>query len=204
MTTWYDLAVLSEENDGVVELTPGYSTQAFSPQMAQSLFTDLVDTVNIIRNAGIDWARQSALHGTEIMPRSSSALAHQPPAVNGSGTHGQGGKTNGTSMDRQVPDTEPAASLERIWFSVFTSKRAGVAAREMHHVPFYQLGGDLLSSAHLVALVEEGRRKTAQEQTVHGKDTADVCPEVTIDDVLRCPSLTGFARLVHQRRIELD
>ncbi|WXC58543.1 Nonribosomal peptide synthetase 7 [Fusarium graminearum] len=43
--TWYDLAVISQENNGHVEMSRGYSTTGFHPETAQSLLEDLADTV---------------------------------------------------------------------------------------------------------------------------------------------------------------
>jgi hypothetical protein len=78
-TTWYDLAVVSRENDGTVKMSLGYSTMAFHPDTAQALLEDLADTVHILLDAGPSKSDQIALLGTEAMPRSSSNFAMLRP-----------------------------------------------------------------------------------------------------------------------------
>lgn len=203
LTTWYDLAVISREDDGVVELSLGYSTVAFEPEVAQALLDDLADTVHMIMNDSASKSDQLALYGTETMPKSSSAF----------NLHDSGEKVtkNGKAIDQPVDAGPTTLTLNKIWFSAFTGKRRrgikpspldDIPAGEMRQMPFYQLGGDLLDAAYLVALVEHHRKTT--KPSLNGQHRADSCSEVTIDHVLLHPSLERFASFLQQRHIQLD
>lgn len=174
LTTWYDIAVISEEGDGVTNLSLGYSTAAFEPETARALLDDLAETVNLMMNAGAPGSdHQLVLHGTEAMPKSSSAFA-------------------GTAADGA------AGTLDRIWFSVFASGRGCPEEEDVRRKPFTQIGGDILGAAHLVALIERSRK------TARPSSNAGVGAEVTVDDVLRHPSLAEFAGFLRRRGIRLE
>lgn len=188
LTTWYDLAVVSQENDGTVEMSLGYSTRAFHLDTAQALLEDLADTVQILLNAGPSKSDQIALLGTEAMPRSSLNFA----------------------MSTDKLGDSSLRVLETIWFSVFTPKRTTSVAvlprdeptPDMRDLPLYRLGGDLLDAAHFIALIQR-RIKTAPEAEVNGYAIAVSHAQVTIDDVLHHPSLVEFASVLHQKHLEL-
>ena len=208
LTTWYDLAVVSEEIGGVVKINLGYSTMAFQPETAQALLKDLAATVHFIMDVGASRLDQSALYETKAMPKSSLALANLP-LITGSENGISEGKVmkNGTATGELVD--AGSAALERLWFSVFASKRSRQASlladdtqtRKGRQMLFYQLGGDLLDAAHLVALIEHHRKK---KRSSNGNGVKISDSEVTIDHILLHPTLVGFAGFLHHRRIELD
>ncbi|KAI9900502.1 hypothetical protein N3K66_004764 [Trichothecium roseum] len=179
LTTWYDLAVISEEGDGVTSLSLGYSTTAFEPETAQALLDDLAETASIMMDVGAPGSdHQLVLHGTEAMPKSSSSVF--------------AGMTADGAAD----------TLDRIWFSVFASERGRREEEEeeedVRRKPFTQIGGNILGAAHLVALVERART------TASPLSNAGAGAEVTVDDVLRHPSLAEFAGFLRRRSIHLD
>ncbi|KAM0430348.1 hypothetical protein ACHAQK_010679 [Fusarium lateritium] len=197
LMTWYDLAVISRENNGTVEINLGYSTTAFHPDKAQSLVDDLADTVRILLDTG--HSNQIALLGTEAMPRSSSEFAMLPP-VNGSEQQSpsEARSTNG-SLDSSF------GILDSIWFSVFASKRttAGTlppksAIPEMRYLPFYKLGGDFLDAAWFSSLI--AHRVKATKVQVNGNT---LHAQVTFDDVLNHPSLVEFAGMLDRKHLQL-
>ncbi|KAF4972914.1 hypothetical protein FSARC_636 [Fusarium sarcochroum] len=207
LMTWYDLAVISRENIGTVEMSLGYSTTGFHPDTAQSLLEDLADTVHILLNAGSSKPDQIALLGTAAMPRSSSKFAMLRPVGSSKEQSPSGGRlSNGISTDRPVDSS--LSVLESIWFSVFTSKRTSLGTlppdeptADMRCLPFYKLGGDFLDAAWLIALVQRRIKTTKVE--VNGDAVSTLHAQVTIDDVLHHPSLVGFASVLDQKHLQL-
>lgn len=207
LATWYDLAVISSENDGTVEMSLGYSTTAFHPDTAQALLEDLADTVHILLNAGPSKSDQIALLGTDTMPRSSSNFAMlRPVRSSQEQSPTEARSSNGMSTDK--PDVSSLSFLDSIWFSVFTSKRTREGTSppdeptpDMRYLPFYRLGGDFLDAAHLIALVQREIKTTEAE--VNGDAISISHAQVTIDDVLHHPSLVEFAGVLNQKQIQL-
>jgi amino acid adenylation domain-containing protein len=209
LTTWYDLAVVSQENDGTVEMSLGYSTRAFHLDTAQALLEDLADTVHILLNAGPSKSDQIALLGTEVMPRSSLNFAMlRPVRSSKEQSPTQGRSSNAMSTDKL--DDSSLSVLDTIWFSVFTSKRTTSVGTlppdeptpDMRYLPLYRLGGDFLDAAHLIALIQR-RIKTTPEAEVNGDAISISHAQVTIDDVLHHPSLMGFASVLNQKQLQL-
>ncbi|CAJ2512280.1 Uu.00g052950.m01.CDS01 [Anthostomella pinea] len=198
LTTWYDLAVISEEDDGVVTLSLGYSILGFKPETARALLDDLADTVHLIMNNGASRSDRLALYGTQAMPKSSSAHINPMPAESSGNPRGKV-TSNGMTIDRSVD--AGVTTLDEIWLSVFTAK-ANIPTADTRQMPFHQLGGDILDVVHLVARVERSRKTT--KRSLNGESTTGPYPEVTIDDVLRHPSLMELAAFLQERRIELE
>ncbi|KAF4468805.1 nonribosomal peptide synthase like protein [Fusarium albosuccineum] len=207
LMTWYDLAVISRENDGTVEMSLGYSTTAFHPDTAQALLQDLADTVHILLNAGPSISDQITLLGTEAMPRSSSDLAMLRP-VRSSKEQDPSEGTSSNAMPANEPDDSTLSILDTIWFSTFTSKRTSVGTSpldkptpDMRYLPFYQLGGDLLDAAYVIAATQ--RRIKATGAQANGDAVSISHAQVTIDDVLHHPSLVEFAGVLNQKQLQL-
>ncbi|GKU04430.1 unnamed protein product [Fusarium langsethiae] len=207
LRTWYDLAVISRENNGTVEINLGYSTTGFHPATAQSLLEDLTDTVDILLNSLSSKSDQVTLVGTEAMPRSSSKFATLRP-INGHKDEGynESMPTNGTSTGKL--DESTLSVLHTIWFYIFTSKRTSLGTlppdevtSAMRHLPFYKLGGDFLDAAWFIALLQ--RRIKTNEGEVNGDGIPVLHAQVTIDDILRCPSLVDFAAVLKQKQLQL-
>ena len=207
LTTWYDLAVLSRENESTVEMSLGYSTMAFSPDTAQALLDDLVHTVHILLDALPSKSDQtSILPGTQAMPRSVSNVAMWTPTQQ---NPSQGRPSNG--MPTNKPNDTISSVLDAIWFSTFTSKRTNVGTLPldepspdgMRYLPFYRLGGDLVDAAHLIASIQ--RRIKTTEAHVNGDAISNPqhAQQVSLDDVLEHPSLVEFASVLHYRRLQL-
>lgn len=209
LTTWYDLAVISQENDGTVEMSLGYSTRAFHPDTAQALLEDLADTVHILLNAGPSKSDQIALLGTEMMPRSSFNFASLRP-VRSSKEQSPSQRKSSNAISTNKLNDSSLSILDTIWFSVFTSKRTtsvgtlppDAPTPDMCYLPFYQLGGDLLDAAHLIAIIQR-RIKTTPDAEVNGDAISISHAQVTIDDVLHHPSLMGFASVLNQKQLHL-
>ncbi|CAF3447430.1 unnamed protein product [Fusarium graminearum] len=206
--TWYDLAVISQENNGHVEMSLGYSTTGFHPETAQSLLEDLADTVQILLNAVSSQDEKLALLGTEVMPRSSSKLT-KLQRVNSpkEQTLRKDKPTNGVFSDK--PDDATLSVLDTIWFSIFTSNRAGVGTLasdeltpDLRYLPFYKVGGDLLDAAWFIALIQR-RVKTSGRES-NGDGILASHNQLTVDDVLRHPSVVEFAGLLKQKQVELN
>lgn len=210
LTTWYDLAVLSRENDSTVEMSLGYSTMAFCPDTAQALLDDLAHTVHILLDAlPSSKSDQTILLGTQAMPRSVSNVAmlrsvRTPTQQNPN----QGRPSNG--MPTNKPNDTISSVLDAIWFSTFTSKRtnAGMLPFDepipdgMRYLPFYRQGGDLLDAAHFIASIQ--RRVQTTEPHVNGDAISNPQhAQVSLDDVLEHPSLVEFASVLHRRRLQL-
>ncbi|KAJ8109801.1 hypothetical protein ONZ43_g6035 [Nemania bipapillata] len=207
LTTWYDLAVVSQENDGTVEMSLGYSTMAFHPDAAQALLEDLADTVHILLNAGPSKSDHIALLGTEAMPKSSSHFATLRPVRSAKEQSPTEGRSN-NAMSTDKPNDSSLRVLDTIWFSVFTSKRTSMGTllpdgptTDMRYLPFYRLGGDFLDAAYFIALIQR-RIKTAEAE-VNGDAISISHAQVTIDDVLHHPSLVGFASVLNQKQLQL-
>ncbi|KAF5676899.1 hypothetical protein FHETE_1961 [Fusarium heterosporum] len=219
LMTWYDLAVISRENNGTVEMCLGYSTTGFHLDTAQSLLQDLADTVHIILNAVNSKSDHIALLGTETMPRSSSRLSmlrpvtnpqEQSPSESGSSHHmatpSEGRSSNDLSADRPVDSS--LSILDQVWLSVFTSKSTSPETSPTHDVtpgmrylPFYKLGGDFLDAAYFTALIQHRTKATNAE--VNGDAISTLHAQVTVDDVLHHPSLVEFAAVLDQKQLEL-
>ncbi|KAI9162666.1 Nonribosomal peptide synthetase [Paramyrothecium foliicola] len=193
LTTWYDLAVVSRENDGTVEIGLGYSTMAFHPDTAQALLEDLTDTVHILLNAGSK-SDQMTLLGTEAMPKTSSSFAMLRPVKSSKEQSPSEGRSSNAIPFDQANDSGPGV-LDEIWFSVFTSRRASTGTlpldeptTDMRYLPFYRLGGDFLDATQLITLIQ--RRIQTAEAGVNGNANSVSHAQVTIDDILHHPSLT--------------
>ncbi|KAI6783591.1 uncharacterized protein J7T54_005620 [Emericellopsis cladophorae] len=210
LTTWYDLAVISEEHEGAVQLSLGYSTVAFKQELGEALLADLADTVDILVNAAASKSEQAALYGTEALPKSMMAPDNWQP-LDKLGKYSPQAEVvkNDTSLEPTVDIG--LVTLEEIWFPVFVSK-VGKAewplaesgpTREMRQMPFYDLGGDLVDAAYFVALIE--RRRKTLKRSLKGENATDSdAEEVTIDHVVLHPSLGDFAAFLHERQIELN
>jgi amino acid adenylation domain-containing protein len=205
LMTWYDLAVISREENGNVLMTLGYSTTGFHPDMAQSLLQDLADTVQILLKSGP--SNQLALLETKAMPRSSSKVPMLQP-VNGSKEQSpvKARLSNGLSPDRSIDSS--LSVLDNIWFSVFTSKRTSVntlppdePTPEIRYLPFYKLGGDFLDAAWFIASIQNRIRATKGKVNGNGISPSDA--QVTLDDVLHHPSLVEFASVLEQKQVRL-
>lgn len=72
----------------------------------------------------------------------------------------------------------------------------------MRHMPFYQLGGDLLDVAYFVTLL--GRHGKVGKAPFNEESTNNPDPDVKIDHVLLHPSFVEFASFLHQRQIKLE
>ncbi|KAF4992477.1 hypothetical protein FGRMN_7148 [Fusarium graminum] len=219
LMTWYDLAVISRENNGTVEMCLGYSTTGFHPDTAQSLLQDLADTVHIILNAVSSESDHIALLGTESMPRSSSRLSMLRPVTDSQeqsfsesgsshdmSTPSEGRSSNDMSTDRSVDSS--LSVLDQVWLSVFTSKSMSPETLlldeptpNMRYLPFYKLGGDFLDAAYFTALIQ--RRTKATKAEVNGDANSTSHAQVTVDDVLHHPSLVEFAAVLDQKQLEL-
>jgi hypothetical protein len=205
LMTWYDLAVISREENGTVVMTLGYSTTGFHPDTAQSLLQDLVDTVQIILNS--EHSNQVALLGTEAMPRSSSKFAVlQPVRSSKDQIPSEARSSNGLPPDRPVDSSRRV--LDTIWFSVFTSNQTSVGTLppdeptlEMRYLPFYKLGGDFLDAAWFIALIQQRIKRTKVQ--VNGATNSTSHAQVTLDDVLHHPSLVKFASVLGQKEVQL-
>lgn len=209
LTSWYDLAVLSRENDSTVEMSLGYSTMSFDPDTAQALLDDLAHTVHILLDALPSKSDQTILLGTQAMPRSASKVAmlrsvRAPTQQNPS----QGRPSNG--MPTNKPNDTISSVLDAIWFSTFTSKRTNAGTLPfdeptpdgMRYLPFYRLGGDLLDAAHFIASIQ--RRIKTTEAHVNGDAISNPQhAQVSLDDILEHPSLVEFAGVLHRRRLQL-
>ncbi|KAH6960226.1 BcNRPS9, nonribosomal peptide synthetase [Fusarium avenaceum] len=206
LMTWYDLAVISREENGNVVMTLGYSTTGFHSDTAQSLLQDLSDTVRILLDSA--HLNQLALLGTEAMPRSCSGLP-MLQSVNGSKEHSssEGRSSNPLSPDKLADST--LSILDTIWFSVFTSKRTSVGSlssdeptTEMGYLPFYKLGGDFLDAAWFITLIQE--RIETTKAKVNGDSISTLHAQVTLDDVLHHPSLVEFSSILDQKQLRLS
>ncbi|KAI6778617.1 Nonribosomal peptide synthetase-like protein [Emericellopsis cladophorae] len=216
LTTWYDLAVLSRENDGTVEMSLGYSTMAFHPDTGQALLDDLVHTVRILVEALPSTLDQTIIHGTPAMPRSASDAAMlrsvtTPPTQQQTNPSQREGRPSNAMSTNKADDTIPHV-LDTIWFATFPSERTSAGTmpsekpptpEDMRYLPFYRLGGDLLDAAHFIASIQ--RRIKSAEAHVNG-DAVSHAPQqtqVTIDDIIQHPSLVEFASALHQQRLVL-
>lgn len=207
LMTWYDLAVVSQEKDGTIRMSLGYSTKAFHPDTAQALLEDLTDTIHILWNAGPSKSDQIALLGTELMPRSSSNFAKLRPVRSSEEQIRTEGRP-GNAMSTNKPDDSLLRVLDTIWFSVFTSKRTSVGTLppdeptpDMRYLPFYRLGGDFLDAARFIALIKPRIKTTEAEVNVDAISISHA--QVTIDDVLHHPSLEEFASILDQKQLQL-
>lgn len=215
LTTWYDLAVLSRENDGIVEMSLGYSTTAFHPDTAQALLDDVAHIVHILLDALPSTLDQTILHGTRAMPKSASKVAMLRP-VSTPTQHQKNPSQNGgrpsNGMPTNKPDDTTLIVLDTIWFSTFPSERTGAGTsssdepttpEDMRYLPFYRLGGDLLDAAHFIASIQRRIKTTKAHMNGDAASNAQQHAQVTIDDILQHPSLVEFVGVLHQRRLEL-
>ncbi|KAH8177897.1 AMP-binding enzyme domain-containing protein [Sarocladium implicatum] len=203
LTSWYDVAVLTEDVADGVEIALGHSTDAISSETAARLFADLVDTVELIMEASVDWSRQSTLLGSELMPNSSlaSKRAMQPGdgCVNGSKTLGG---SQGCGTLEMTPDPLLVAICSSGQTSPSKSKLDGASRDAPQRLPFYQLGGDLLNALHLSTMVEQRRSKTKAHTSPAQSDVRS-SHSITVDDVLQNPSLMEFDRFLKDYSIAL-
>ena len=213
LTTWYDLAVLSRENDGTVEMSLGYSAMAFHPDTAQALLDDLVHIVHILVDALPSTLDQTILHGTQAMPRSASKVAMlRPVTTQQQKNPSQNGGRPGNDMPTNKPNNTISTILDTIWSSTFPSARtsAGMLSsdepstpEDVRYLPFYQLGGDLLDAAHFIASIQRRIKTTKAHMNGDAVSNEQQHAQVTVDDILQHPSLAEFASVLHQRRLEL-
>ncbi|WXC58544.1 Nonribosomal peptide synthetase 7 [Fusarium graminearum] len=142
------------------------------------------------------------------MPRSSSKLT-KLQRVNSpkEQTLRKDKPTNGVFSDK--PDDATLSVLDTIWFSIFTSNRAGVGmlasdelTPDLRYLPFYKVGGDLLDAAWFIALIQR-RVKTSGRES-NGDGILASHNQLTVDDVLRHPSVVEFAGLLKQKQVELN
>jgi amino acid adenylation domain-containing protein len=204
LMTWYDLAVISREENGTVVMSLGYSTTGFHPDTAQSLLQDLADTVQIILNS--EHSNQIALLGTEAMPSSCKlAMLHEARGSQEQ-SPSEARSSNGFPPDRPVDSSRSV--LDTMWFSVFTSKRTSVGTLppneptpEMRYLAFYKLGGDFLDAAWFIALIQQRIKRTKVQ--VNGVANSTSHAQVTLDDVLHHPSLVEFTSLLKRKQLQL-
>lgn len=209
--TWYDLAAISQESDGAVEMSLGYSTTVFHPDTAQALLEDLSDTMHILFKAGSSEAGTVSLLRSQAMPRSSLRLAAlRPVRISKEQSSCASRSSDATSTEK--PDDSGLGALDKIWFSVFSSKRKSLklcspdgSTPDMRDLPFYHLGGNLIDVAHLVALVQRRIKntETVVNRKVNGKANTSSHVQATIGDVLHHPSLRGLDRFLYQRRVRV-
>lgn len=155
LTSWYDLAVVSLEDDGVIELELGYATEGRMAETAQALLTHLVDTIRIVGTAGFE-VSESTLS-------KASAVFTTPSAP-----------TNGINTDQGVEAS--FVLLENLWFFSFAKRSQvkqssfdGPLREDARTLPFYEIGGDLLDAADLVTNLAQ-RRNTARKRLEKGTE----------------------------------
>ena len=210
LNSFYDLAVISGEDDGLIRLSLGYSTTAFEPEMAQALLEDLANTVQVCMSAVASKSDMSALHGTQMMPSASSRLAKSRPVANGPHSDGLDIiSSNGMTTD--IPADNISPTIDKLWFTIFDSRcgRSGPAATndsslQQRHMPFYDLGGDLLNVAHFTAQIEQHKTVARKSQNKNDPLLSSIIrtEKTMIDYVLTYPSLEEFDDFYLKYRIE--
>ena len=205
LRTWYDVAVLSQETEGGVEIALGYSDDAIARGIATALFQDLVSYVDYIMKTSVDWARESTLHGSGIIRRHSFTY-HHPMWVSEYRPNDIVADGNGSNSATSVGID---STLEDVWWSLFSSDSltstsdAPMEETQSHapcEMPFYELRGTLLNALHLVTLIEQ-RRVRGQSTNISNDTGKPHC--VKIDDLFRNPSLKQFDTFLKQNAITM-
>lgn len=136
MTNLYDIAVVSEEIEGHLELTLGYAEGSMSPVEAESLldfFCTAVEFFSSRPESSIDELTFSSSRNSKHIIQNSATSSPSP-------------------QDEDL--ILQGSIIFDIWQSVFSHKRS-VADSSVSSSPFFDLGGDLVDAARFVSTAQQ-------------------------------------------------